>query len=128
MDTVIDNAFYVFDGEGKYLRFHLCNITNLYQLDIEQTSDGTTIFTTIEGCGTTKQQRDELEQYGLSQLDYNRVVKVQDLQQVLMCPSEEDLVNAIENNVIGNNDFRQRDVVNANKLFGKDIATLKPKT
>ena len=45
-----------------------------------------------------------------------------------MCPSEEDLINAIENNVIGNNDFRQRDVVNANKLWGKDIATLKGKT
>ena len=35
MDTAIDNAFYVFDGEGKYLRFHLCHSTNLYQLDIE---------------------------------------------------------------------------------------------
>merc|ERR1711884_910838 len=30
MDTAIDNAFYVFDGEGKYLRFHLCCATNLY--------------------------------------------------------------------------------------------------
>ena len=74
---------------------------------------------------TTKGQTGK---YGLSQLDYNRVVKVQDLQQMLMCPSEEDLVNAIENIVIGNNDFRQRDVVNANKFWGKDIATLKGKT
>ena len=30
MDTAIDNAFYVFDQEGKYLRFHLCRATNLY--------------------------------------------------------------------------------------------------
>merc|ERR1711949_10905 len=30
MDTAIDNDFYVFDGEGKYLRFHLCRTTNLY--------------------------------------------------------------------------------------------------
>ena len=58
MDTAIDNAFYVFDGEGKYLRFHLCHSTNLYRLDIEQTNDGATIFTTIEGCETTKQHRD----------------------------------------------------------------------
>ena len=35
MVTVIDNAFYAFDEEGKYLRFHLCQITNLYRLSIE---------------------------------------------------------------------------------------------
>ena len=34
MDTAINNAFYVFDEEGKYLCFHLCQITNLYRLDI----------------------------------------------------------------------------------------------
>ena len=45
-----------------------------------------------------------------------------------MCPSDEDLSNAIENNVIGNNSFTYRDVVNANKLFGSDIAALKGKT
>ena len=45
-----------------------------------------------------------------------------------MCPSEEDLINAIENNVIGHNEYRRRDVINANKLWGKDIATLKGKT
>ena len=52
MDTAIDNAFYVFDGEGKYLWFHLCHIINLYRLDIEQTNDGATIFTTVEECET----------------------------------------------------------------------------
>lgn len=41
----------------------------------------------------------------MSQLDFNQAVKVQDLQQVLMCPSDEDLSNAIENNVIGNNSY-----------------------
>ena len=78
MNSAIDNAFYVFDGEGKYLRFHLCHSTNLYRLGVEQTDDGATIFTTIEGCETTKQRRDELEKHGLSQLDYNHVVKVRD--------------------------------------------------
>ena len=42
-----------------------------------------------------------------------------------MCPSDEDLSNAIENNVIGSNSFTCQDVVNANKLFGSDIAALK---
>ena len=44
-----------------------------------------------------------------------------------MCPSDKDLVNAIENNVIGINRYAQRDIVNADKLFGKDIASLKGK-
>ena len=44
-----------------------------------------------------------------------------------MCPSDEDLSNVIENNVICNNSFIRRDVVNTNKLFGSDIATLKGK-
>ena len=64
----------------------------------------------------------------MSQLDYNRAEKVRDLQQILMCPSDEDLSNAIENNVIGNNNFTRRDILNANKLFGSDIASLKGKT
>ena len=45
-----------------------------------------------------------------------------------MCPSYEDLSNAIDNNVIGNNSFTCRDFVNANNFFGSDIATLKGKT
>ena len=56
MDTAIDNAFYVFDEEGKYLRFHLCQKTNLYQLDIEQTEKGGCIFTTVTECETTEQR------------------------------------------------------------------------
>ena len=45
-----------------------------------------------------------------------------------MCPSDEDLSNGIENNVIGNNNFTCRDVLNVNKLFGSDITSLKRKT
>ena len=40
----------------------------------------------------------------------------------------EDLSNAIEKNVIGNNSFTCRDVMNANKLFVSNIAGLKGKT
>lgn len=54
MDTAINNAFYVFDKEGKYLCFYLCQTTNLYQLDIEETSQGGCIFTTVAGCETTE--------------------------------------------------------------------------
>ena len=45
-----------------------------------------------------------------------------------MCPSNKDLSNAIKNNVIGNNSFTCRDVVNANKLISPDITALKGKT
>ena len=60
MDTAIDNAFYVFDEEGKYICFHLCQITNLYRLDIEQTAKGGCIFTTVTGCETTEQRKSAL--------------------------------------------------------------------
>ena len=53
----------------------------------------------------TEQRKTALKETGMSQLDYNCAEKVQDLQQVLMCPSDEDLSNAIENNVIDNNSF-----------------------
>ena len=45
-----------------------------------------------------------------------------------MCLSNEDLFNTIENNVIGNNSYTCRDVINANKLFGSNVASLKGKT
>ena len=76
MDTAIDNAFYVFDEEGKYLSFHLFQRTNLYRLDIEQTEKGGCIFTTVTGCETTEQRTSALEDLGMSQLDYNRAEKV----------------------------------------------------
>ena len=128
MDTSITNAFYVFYQEGKYLYFHLCRATNLYRLDIEETTEGGCIFTTVTGCEATEQRKAALQETGILQLDYNQTEKVQDLQQVLMCPRDEDLSNAIENNVIGNKSFTYQDVVNVNKLFWSDIAALKGKT
>ena len=50
MDIAIDNVFYVFDEEGKYLHFHLCHAMNLYGLDIEETTEGGCIYTTVAGC------------------------------------------------------------------------------
>ena len=75
MDTAINNAFYVFDEEDKYLSFHLCWATNLYRLDIEETTEGGCIFTTVAGCETTKQKKQALEEAGMSQLDYNQAEK-----------------------------------------------------
>ena len=80
--------------------------------------EGGYIFTTVAGCETIEQRKENLEEVGISQLDYNQADKVHNLQKVLMCPSDEDFSNAIENNIIGNNSFTCQDVVNANKLLG----------
>ena len=71
MDIAIYNVFYVFDKEGKYLHFHLCQATNLYRLDIEETTEGGSIFTTVAGCETIEQKKQALVEAGMSQFDYN---------------------------------------------------------
>ena len=45
-----------------------------------------------------------------------------------MCPSDEDLANAMEQNGIKNNTFTHRDVINARKIFGPSEKVLKRKT
>ena len=59
MDTAIENTFYVFDEEGKFLCFHRYPVTNLYQLDIEQTNEGDSELTTITRC-TQKTMKDNI--------------------------------------------------------------------
>ena len=47
MDTGIDNAFYVFNSDGTYVRFGLCKHTNLYTLDIGMTKPELSLSHTI---------------------------------------------------------------------------------
>jgi hypothetical protein len=63
-----------------------------------------------------------------SPIDCRRASKVRDLQEILACPSDNDLANAIEHNVIGNNPFTRRDARIAKKIFGPDVPALKGKT
>ena len=44
-----------------------------------------------------------------------------------MCPNNKDIANVIENNVISNNSYKHRDVINAKKILGPDIESLKGK-
>jgi hypothetical protein len=63
-----------------------------------------------------------------SAIDCRRAAKVRDLQEALTCPSDFDLANAIEYNVIGNNPFTRRYVRIAKKIFGPDVPAMKGKT
>jgi hypothetical protein len=63
-----------------------------------------------------------------SAIDCRRVAKVRELQEVLACPSDIDLANAVEHNVIGNNPFTRRDIRIAKKIFGPDVPEMKGKT
>ena len=60
-------------------------------------------------------------------MDCTRARKLRELQHVLACPSNNDLANAIENNVIGHNFFTQKEIKIANNIFGPSIPGLKGK-
>ena len=118
MDTAINNAFYVFDEEGKYLRFGRCPISNLYRLDIHLEENAKVVLSVITVEGRMKE---------FSKLECARAKAARNLQHVLMCPSDLDLAHAIKHNIIGNNEYRREDIVNANRIFGKSEAMLKEK-
>jgi hypothetical protein len=63
-----------------------------------------------------------------SAIDCRRAVKVRELQEVLGCPSDIDLANAVEQNVVGNNPFTRRDIQIAKKIYGPDVPAMKGKT
>ena len=56
-----------------------------------------------------------------SSWDWSREKKLRDLQHVLVCQINNDLTNAIEDNIIRNNAFAQRDIKNTGNLFGSSI-------
>jgi hypothetical protein len=118
MDTAIDNAFYVFNEDGTYIRF--TRTTNgMYCIDINTDENATMVMAhqTVKG-----------ESAKFSALDCRGAEKIRDLQEVLACPIDFDLANVVEHNVIGNNPFTQRDVWIAKQIFGPDVPAMKGKT
>ena len=47
MDTSIDDAFYVFDGNGGFSRFARCPANNLYRLDLEESDEAATVLSMV---------------------------------------------------------------------------------
>lgn len=111
MDLSIDNA-YIFDEKGKYLRFYKCPVTKLYQLDISMLMSCGIMLLAIEG-----------QENKFSALDCTQTKALRRLQHMLAYPSDYNLFNTIENNVIGNNAYSRWDVVNA-QIFGPSIPGL----
>jgi hypothetical protein len=118
MDTAIDNAFYVFNEDGTYIRFSRTQ-NGMYCIDINTDEEDHVIMAhqTVKG-----------ESAHFSAIDCRRAAKIRELQEALACPSDIDLANAIEHNVIGNNPFTRRDVRIAKKIFGPDVPAMKAKT
>ncbi|OEU08351.1 hypothetical protein FRACYDRAFT_250146 [Fragilariopsis cylindrus CCMP1102] len=118
MDSAIDNAIYVFNDDGSYVRFGKTS-NGMYCIDITTDDDHHIVMAhqTVKG-----------ESAHFSAIDCRRAAKVRDLQEALACPSDFDLANAIEHNVIGNSPFTRRDVRIAKKIFGPDVPAMKGKT
>jgi hypothetical protein len=85
MDTAIDNAFYVFNEDGTYIRFSRTS-NGTYCIDINTDEDDHVVMAhqTVKG-----------ESAHFSAIDCRRAAKVRDLQEILACPSDVDLANAV---------------------------------
>ncbi|OEU06188.1 hypothetical protein FRACYDRAFT_255934, partial [Fragilariopsis cylindrus CCMP1102] len=118
MDSAIDNAIYVFNEDGTYVRFAKTS-NGMYCIEVTTGDDNHMVMAHQTVIG---------ESAHFSAIDCRRAAKVRELQEVLACPSDIDLANAVEHNVIGNNPFTRRDIRIAKKIFGPDIPSLKGKT
>ena len=116
MDTAIDNAFYVYNDDGSYIRF-ACQSNGLYSLEVSDGDDPKLFLTTVEG-----------EKSKFSALDCTRATRVRHLQNCLGFPSDADLAKALEYGVIGPTPFSRRDIRIANKIYGPNVHAMKGKT
>jgi hypothetical protein len=117
MDTAIENAFIVYNDDGSYIKF-IPSKNGMYCLDVGSSDDPQVMaIQTVE---------DEESKY--SNIDCARAKAVRKLQEVMACPSDFDLANAVEHNIIGNNPFTRRDVRIAKDIYGPDVPALKGKT
>ena len=117
MDTDVDNAIYVLNDDGTYICFQQTK-RNIYCMHIgDATETEHCYFTTVKGMEM---------QY--SPLDRKRAIAVQSLKEHLLFPSNIDLANTIDYNILGTYQFNQRDIQIANKIYGPSVAAIKGKS
>ena len=100
MNTKIDDAIYIFNDEGQYLRFRRVK-HNLYGVHLGQgnPTNKCYLFSTVQGQKSL-----------FSDLDCKRAEAVRALQERLGFPSDVDFANAIEYNVLGTCEYNRRDI------------------
>ena len=88
MNTAVENMFYIFATNGTYKKLARGKITNLctYVIDAERE---VVIYSTVEWEGNK-----------FSTTNQTCTKAVRELQVVLASPSDYDLANAVENNVV----------------------------
>jgi hypothetical protein len=117
MDTAIENAFCVYNEDRSFIKF-VPSSNGMYCLEVGP-NDGHHIMAI---------QKVLDEQSKFSNINCTRAEAVRKLQEVMACPSDYDLANAVEHNIIGNTPFTRRDVRIAIQIYGPDVAALKGKT
>ena len=117
MNTAIDDAIYVYDEDRKYVRFARTK-ANLYcaYLHPDDREDKYYLLTV----------KDRKAMF--SEADCRRAEAVRKLQSRLGHPSDVDLANTMEYNVLSPCDFNRRDIRIAHKILGPSAAAPKGKT
>ena len=112
----MENSFYVHNRhDGSSMKYKQCPRTNLYTYVIEEGKENNLLLhLTVEG-----------ESDNVSQINQTGAKVIREIQQVLASPSNYDLANVIENNVVRSTPFTRRDVRIANIIHGCDIAGMK---
>ena len=93
-----------------------CKTTNLSMYVVDEESE-VLIQSTVEGEGNK-----------FSNIDQIHAKAVHELQEVLVSPSDCDLANIVEINVVSSTPFTRRDIRIATAIRGCDVAALKGKT
>ena len=117
LDTSIDNAFYIFNDDGSYIRFE-CQPNGLYYLPVEEDGKSPVVLmTTVAG-----------QKSKFSELDCKRAEAARELQARMGFPSDRDLIFAIEHNIIRDCSITRRDVKMAKIIYGPNVNSLKGKS
>ena len=118
MDTDIDNAIYVYNDDRSYIHFQLTK-QDVYEM---QVGDGTD----MAECHALTTIKETEIQY--SALDQKRAEAVRSLQERLGFPSDINLANTTNYNIVGNCQLNQRDIQIANNIFSPSVAAIKGKS